>query len=224
MGIDSLRKTDTAIKYAKWVKENEHSLREVALIFFILALFAGVIWLTGRDAEPVTFMLGSICTLLYFSPKLARFVVPDRKPVRDMSYDEILDFIMASDAKLDWKWIETNWAEEAFLKEDPRLRIKVRFDDTGMHQKDFTESWMAALPDVSANSYWFDLSYDHALIDRFILVSVDGNKTELPVPEPGTLEIAQLNYRIAQIFDQHNTLEAYIGKLGMTVTKGAGDK
>ena len=110
------KKTNTAIKSAKWVKDHEHSLREIALVFFILAVFMGVVWITGRDVEPITFMLGSICTLLYVSPKLARYIVPDRKPVRYMGYDEILDFIITSDAKLDWKWIKTNWAEEAFLK------------------------------------------------------------------------------------------------------------
>lgn len=217
MGIDSIRKTKAATRSAMWIKKNEHSLREVALIFFILALFVGVIWITGKDVEPIAFVLGSICTLLYVSPKLARYVLPDRKPVRYMSYDEILDFINKSDSKLDLKWIETNMAEEAFLKEDPRLRISVRYDEDGIQQKDFTESWMTAFADPTASCYWFDLSYDHALIDRFILVSVDGGKAELPLPEPGSLHIDPLNYKVAQIFDEHNTLEEYMSKAGLHV-------
>ena len=215
MGLDSIRKTRTATSSAMWVKNNEHSLREVALIFFILALFVGVIWITGKDVEPIAFVLGSICTLLYVSPRLARYVLPDRKPVRYMSYDEILDFIKQSDAKLDWKWIETKWSEEAFLKEDPRLRITARYDKDGVHQQEFTESWMEAFTDPKASSYWFDLSYDHALIDRFILVPVDGGKAELPTPEPGTLQVDPLNYKVAQIFDEHNTLEEYMVRAGL---------
>lgn len=219
MGIDSIRKNKKIIRLADRIKQNEHPIREVALIFFILALFAGVVWLTGKDVEPITFVLGSICTLLYASPKLARYVLPDRKPVRHMSYDEILGFITLSDAKHDWKWIETNWAEEAFLKEDPRLRIRVRYDDTGIHNRDYAETWMAAFADPRANSYWFNLSYDGALIDRFVLVSVDGGKAELPTPAAGTLEIDPLNYKVAQIFDQHDTLDEYISRAGLTVKK-----
>ena len=223
MGIDSLRKTNAVIGLAKRVKDNEHALREIALVFFILAMFTGVIWIMGNDVEPIAFVLGSICTLLYVSPKLARYVIPDRKPVRHMNYDEILDFIRHTDANLDWKWIETNWAEEAFLKEDPRLRIRVRYDETGMYNRSFTESWMTAFTDQAANSYWFDLSYDHALIDRFILVSVDGGKAELPMPETGSLVVEPLNYKVAQIFDQHNTLDQYMGKAGLRVKQAQPD-
>ena len=219
MGIDSIRNNKKVINLAKKIKQNEHSIREVALVFFILALFAGLVWLTGKDVEPITYVLGSICTLLYVSPSLARYVLPDRKLVRYMSYDEILDFIALSDAKHDWKWIETSWAEEAFLKEDPRLRIRVRYDDFGIHNKDYTETWMAAFADTSASSYWFDLSYDGALIDRFILVSVDDGKAEMPTPVAGTLEIDPLDYKVAQIFDQHDTLDEYLDRAGLTVKK-----
>jgi len=217
MGIDSIRKTSKAIHLAEMIKRNEHPIREVALVFFILALFTGLVWLTGKDVEPIAFVLGSICTLLYVSPRLARYVQPDRKPVRYMSYDEILDFIALSDAKHDWKWIETNWSEEAFLKEDPRLRITVRYDDAGIHNKDYTETWMNAFAKPEASSHWSDLSYDGALIDRFVLIPVDEGKAELPMPEPGTLEIDPLNFKVAQIFDQHNTLDAYMARAGLTV-------
>lgn len=219
MGIDSIRKNRKVIKLAKWVKENPHSLREIALIFFSLALFTGVIWISGKDVEPIVYVLGSISTFLFASPSLARYVLSDKKPVRHMSYDEILEFITTSNAKLDWKWIETNWAEEAFLKEDPRLRIRVRRDDAGIHVKNFNESWAVTQPDSTENSYWYDLYYDSALIDRCILVSVDGGQAQLPIPDPDTLEVDLLTYKVAQIFDKHNTLEEYMGKAGLSVKK-----
>lgn len=224
MGIDSIRKNNKALKLIVWVKGNEHSLRETALIFFALTLFMAVVWISGTDVEPIVFTLGSICTLLFTSPAIARYALPDRKPVRHMSYDEILDFITASDAKLDWKWIKTNWAQEAFLKEDPRLRIRVRSDDEGICEKSFNESWVTALSASSATSYWFDLSYDHALIERFTLVFVDGGKAELPVPDPATLEVDPLDYKVSQIFDENNTLEEYMGKAGLSVKNNASGK
>jgi hypothetical protein len=219
MGIDTIRKSNKVIKMMVWIKENDHTLREVGLIFFALALFAGVIWISGKDIEPIVFTLGSISTLLFASPAIARYALPDRKPVRRMSYDEILSFLTATDAKLDWKWISTNWAQEAFLKEDPRLRIRVRSDDAGIRDKNFNEPWMATLSDSTATSYWFDLSYDSALIDRFTLVFVDGGKAELPVADSTTLEVEPLDYKVAQIFDENNTLDEYMAKTGLSVKK-----
>ncbi len=134
-----------------------------------------------------------------------------------MDYDEILSFIKTTNAKQDWKFIKTNWAEEAFLKEDPRLRIRMRWDDEGVHVKDFKEPWANKHPDPTANSYWYDLSYDGALIERFILVSVDGGRAELPLPDRSTLEVEPLIYKVAEVFDELNTLEEYMRRSGLSV-------
>lgn len=217
MSIDSIRKNSQVINVALWVKKNPHLIRETALIFFSIALFMGVIWISGKDVEPIVYVLGSISTLLFASPALARYVQSDKKSVRNMSYDEILDFITTSNAKLHWKWIETNWAEEAFLKEDPRLRIRVRKDELGIHIKNFNESWATRYPVPTATSYWYDLYYDSALIDRFVLVSVDGGQAELPLPDKDTLEVDPLVYKVAQIFDEHNNLEEYMDRAGLNL-------
>ncbi len=217
MGIDSIRTNNKTIRLAIWVKKHNHSLREIGLLFFALALFTGVIWISGKDVEPIAFVLGSISTLLFVSPTLARYVIPDRKPVRHMSYEEILDLITSSNPEQDWKWIETRRAEEAFLKEDPRLRIRARFDEEGIHVKDFSESWATTFSNSTATSYWFDLSYEGALIERFILVSVDDGQAKLPLADMTTLEVDPLTYKVAQIFDEHNTLEKYMGRAGLSV-------
>ncbi len=217
MGIDRLRKHEKTIKLATWTKANAHSVREFGLVFFALALFFGVIWISGPDVEPIVYMLGAISTLLFTGPTLARYVLPDRKPVRDMSYDEILEFIKTTHPKTDWHWIKTNRTEEAFLKDDPRLRIRVSWDDNGIHTRDFSESWAIMQPDQTAISYWYDLSYDRGLIDRFILVAVDGGQAELPLPDPATLEVELLAYKVAQIFDEHDTLQEYMDRTGLHV-------
>jgi len=218
MSIDSIRKNKTTIRLAMWVQANTHSVREVGLVFFALALFMGVIWIAGKDVEPVVYVLGAISTLLFTGPTLARFVLADKKPIRDMSYDEILEFIKTTDPKTDWHWLKTNWAEEAFLKEDPRLRLRVRWDDTGIHDKSFNEPWAISQSDQTATSYWYDLYYDSGLIDRFILVSVDAGKANLPLPAESTkLEVDPLSYKVAQVFDKHNTLDEYMNKVGFSV-------
>ena len=73
--------------------------------------------------------------------------------------------------------------------------------------------------DTPATSYWYDLSYDGGLIDRFILVSVDAGKADLPMPDPGSSEVSPLNYKVAQIFDEHNALDDYMARAGLTVKK-----
>lgn len=183
----------------------------------MLALFTGVVWIVGKDVEPIAYVFGLISSLLFACPSIAEYIVPNRKPVRHMGYDEILEFIKTTDGKADWIWIQTNWAEEAFLKEDPRLRIRVRWDDEGVHIKGFVEPWANKYPDPTANSYWYDLTFDGALIERFILVSVDGARAELPLPDRCTLQVEPLDYKVAQIFDGLNTLDEYMRRSGLTV-------
>ena len=217
MDIDTIRKNKRVIGIAIWIKECAHVLRVLAGIFFVLALVTGVAWIAGNNVEPIAYVFGLISSLFFASPSIAEYVSPSRKPVRHMGYEEILEFITTTNAKTDWKWVQTSWAEEAFLKEDPRLRIRVRWDNEGIHVRGFQEPWANKHPDPTANSYWYDLSYDGALIDRFILVSVDGARAELPLPDRNTLEVAPLIYKVAQIFDGLNTLDEYMRRSGLHV-------
>ena len=41
----------------------------------------------------------------------------------------------------------------------------------------------------------------------------------MPLPESGTLHVDPLNYKVAQVFDEHNTLEEYMSKAGLRVKK-----
>ncbi|MBW2194336.1 MAG: hypothetical protein JRF37_01855 [Deltaproteobacteria bacterium] len=59
------------------------------------------------------------------------------------------------------------------------------------------------------------------MIDRFILVSVDGGRAELPLPNPATLEVDPLVYKVAQVFDEHNNLEEYMSRAGLRVKNTA---
>lgn len=217
MDIDLVRKNKHAIKIALWIKANAHALRVVAGGLFVLALVIGGFWIFGKDVESFTFVFGLISSLLFASPSIAEYILPSRKPVSHMSYGEILDFIKTTVAKGDWKFVKTNWAEEAFFKEDPRLRIRMRWDDDGVHNQDFKEPWANKHPDPKATSFWYDLSYDGALIERFILVSVDGARAELPLPDPNTLEVDPLIFKVAQIFDELDTLDGYMVRSGLSL-------
>ena len=86
-----------------------------------------------------------------------------------------------------------------------------------MHVKDFKEPWANSHSDPTANSYWYNLYYDNALIERFVLVSVDGARAELPLPKASTTEVEPLIYKVAEIFDEGNTLEEYMEKSGLSL-------
>ncbi len=200
---------------AIWIKDNAHVLRIIGGLFFVLALISGIIWILGKDIEPIAFTFGMLSSLFLASPSIAEYIVPNRKAIRHMNFDEILNFILTTNPKDDWKIITNNWAEEAFLKEDPRLRFRCRYDDEGTHNKNFKEPWANKHPDSKATSYWYNLSYDGSLIERYILVSVDGGRATLPLPNISTSKVKPLPYKIAEIFDQIDSLKDYMQRSGL---------
>lgn len=211
-----IRDVNLIKKSAIWVKQYAHVFKVIGGIFFILSLLAGIIWISGKEIEPIAFTFGLLSSLFFASPSVAEYIVPNRKPIRHMDFNEILEFILDTNPKEDWKIIENNWAEEAFLKEDPRLRIRCRYDDEGTHNENFQEPWANKHPDKHATSYWYNLSYDGSLIERYILVSVDGSRARLPLPNLSTLKVKPLPYKIAEIFDGLDSLEDYMQRSGLT--------
>lgn len=200
-----------------WIKKYKHPLRVLGGVFFGMALLAAFFWISGFDIEPVAFSLGMMSSLFLASPSIAEYFLPDRKPVRDMTFEEILDFIPKTNASEDWHGISREWASERFLKEDPRLRFRAKFIDDGIQCEDFTEDWANRHPDKKATGYWYELYYDGAFLDRFILVSVDGGRADIPPPNLQTKEISQFNYHVAKIHDTLNTLDEYIKRSGLSV-------
>ena len=201
---------------AIWIKGNAHVLRIIGGLFFVLALMSGIVWVLGKDIEPIAFTFSLLSSLFFASPSIAEYIVPNRKAIRDMNFEEILNFILVTSPKDDWKIITNNWAEEAFLKEDPRLRVLCSYDDEGTHNENFQEPWANAHPDRSATSYWYNLSYDGSLIDRYILVSIDGSRATLPLPNLTTLKVKPLPYKVAEIFDRSDSLIDYMNRSGLT--------
>ena len=205
-------------KCALWVKEYKHPLRVIGGVFFVLALATGLVWALGKDVEPIAFLLGMLSSLFLASPSIAEFILPDRKPVRHMTYDEILDFIVTTDAKRDWHGVSTSVSSEYFLKEDPRLRFRARHTEDGVQNSDFKDPWANCHPNKHAAGYWHELYFDGNFIEQFILVAVDGARAMLPPPNFETNKIEPLDYRIAEIFDVCNTLDEYIRRSGLEVS------
>ena len=199
-----------------YIKKNAHVFRVIGGLFFVAALFSGILWSLGNETEPIAYTFGLLSSLFFASPSIAEYFLPNKKLVRDMDFNEILEFILSSDSKQDWKTITNNWEEEAFLKKDPRLRFRCRYDDEGIHNENFKEPWANKHPDKKATSYWYNLSYDGSLIDRYILVSVDGSRAILPLPDINTGKVKPLPYKVAEIFDSLDSLENYMNRSGLS--------
>jgi len=204
-------------KLALWVKEYTHPLRVLGGLFFVLALVSGIIWMFGAQIEPLAFTAALVSSLLLASPSVAEYLVPDRKPISLMSFSEILDLLLETNPSADWHRIALTWSTQVFLKEDPRLRFHSTLKEEGIQNSDFQEQWANRHPDSKACGIWHDLYYDGCLIERFILVSVDGARAEIPPPDSNTGRITRLAYQVARINDVLNTVDEYIRRSGLEV-------
>jgi hypothetical protein len=177
--------------------------------------------------DNVKHQLGSMVVIISsrFDTPIVRAESGAQLAERNIYYDDMYLFKPFDDMDpacpheyLDWQ-DQYLWQKVAYLKKDPRLRIRVRWDDEGIHVRDFKEPWANKHTDPIANSYWYDLSNNGALIERFILVSVDGARAELPLPNRNTLEVKPLIYKVAEVFDELDTLEKYMLSSGLSVKK-----
>ena len=198
-----------------WIKEYSHPIRVFGGILFILALVTGLVWIAGKDVEPVAFVLSLLSSLSFTFPSIAEYLYPDRKPVKQMSYDELLAFIPTTNYKDDWKGLSTHEASEFFLKEDPRLRFRTRYSEDGIQAMDFREEWANYFLHPRATSYWHELYYDGAFIHRTILVSVDDGNALLPAPDVYSNKVHDFEYAVAKIHDVLGSVDIYLGKSGL---------
>jgi len=208
---------------AIWIKANDTTFKILGLIFFVLTFFFGVLWLIGCDVESVVFVLSCISSSMFGLIEVAKYIEPDRKAIREMSLSEMLIFIENSDPKKEWKHFTTSYASESVLIEDPRLRLTIHFDETGTQCKDFKAVWANKFPNPYAYSSWVDIFYDRNLIDRHILVSVDGGNVMLPMPIPVSypeLVVSKKDYTIARMFNLSlASLDQYMKWAGICVKK-----
>jgi len=201
-------------RWAEWIKENEWYLNLIALAFFLLSLASGIVWLVSDRGESVAFVFSVLSALFFGLVPASKYCLNDLK-IRDMGYDDIIDYVLKTDPRRDWKNISTVKGTDAFLIADVRLRFVVLHGDEGIHNDDFREEWANKHPDRRAQSFWCDLYYGGGIINRFVLVAVDGSRAYLPIPHATSFEISEIDYRVAQIHDESGTLDEYIGRSGL---------
>src|SRR5258708_40045737 len=103
-----------------------------------------------------------------------------------MHITKVFDTIIQSDTQDHWQRFDYKRTERAVYKGDVNLRIESHLEED-LLVEDFAEEWATKLPDPHAHSYSYNIYYAATLVAQVVLVSVDGARALLPLPDPQTL-------------------------------------
>lgn len=118
-----------------------------------------------------------------------------------MNYNELFKLFHDSDAE-DWHpvYLQTGRVE-AYLKSNLDVRVISSSEDEHIQNENFYADWANRWPNKKAVGYYYDLYYRNTLVTRFVLVSVDGSRALLPVPDSHDSNVVALSkYKVAEIF------------------------
>ncbi len=130
-----------------------------------------------------------------------------------MTYDELMVIIDESERD---DWLFSDERGVYTFKHNLNVRIQRREID---HEWDkFTdEDWATKHPDPTAYRVTYEIYYGASFVKEVLMVSVDGHRATLPLPDRNTLKVSAQDYRFAQIVDQLGTLEEYMRRSGLEV-------
>ncbi len=130
-----------------------------------------------------------------------------------LTYDDVMDLVRSNEAD---QWVYNDSKGSHLLRSDVNLRI-VRRDTDDVPMPEFNEPWAKKHPDPIAHRVHYDVFYGASFIDEFMLVSVDGHRADLPLPDPQSTVIPREKYCLARAVDSQGTLDEYIKQSGLTV-------
>lgn len=126
------------------------------------------------------------------------------------------------------KWVSQPGHRDVFHHEQfPEFTI-VRNDDA-YDREQFSEEWCEdKFPDISCHRYEYELKYHATVLETVDLVSCDGGRYMLPLPEIKLLNESEesssrgfyvlkssLRYKVSNIFDQYYPLENAFARCGV---------
>ncbi len=195
-------------------------IRIVSYICIFTTIMLAIVWFFdgANRIEPITVGLGALSVLLLGIASFLQHRIKGSAPKKpgDMSTDELLSVVSASNPISDWDVSYSGRQALAVYKEDPDLRIDHEHNANYLHSDDFREKWANKFPDSRASSYYYDLYYGSSLLKRFLLVHVDGGRASLPMPQsPDDLRVDKASLNVARIFDNLGTLDDYFSRSGL---------
>lgn len=147
------------------------------------------------------------------SPKSLREL--NSKPTKD----NIIRVILESEEVDDWDVLISGQLQTAVFKHNVNLRIQINHEIEGVHSTNFSEKWATKHPDSHATSFYCITYYGQSSIMQNILVSVDGGRAFVPLPDLKTLTIDPLSYKITKIIDKADRTDEYIKRSGLKLSE-----
>lgn len=130
-----------------------------------------------------------------------------------MTYDELIELVYNSTKN---EWVFTDERGIYTFKKD--LNIRIHRKDIDHNSDRFSgEDWAKKHPDPTAYRVTYEIYYAASFVEEVLMVSVDGHRATLPLPDRNTLVVSRKDYQFARIVDQLNTLDEYMNLSGLTV-------
>lgn len=182
----------------------------------------------------VSTILGGIAAIWFFWDKITTWLEKMRRRSQpeeinlaaNPTRDNIEKVVFDSHPVNDWNHESDSARSVASYKHDMSLRFEIKYMDDGIQCAEFKEPWANCHADSLATGYWCNLFYGSTLVDRFILVAVDGARAMLPIPKKGApntrpTQVLPLDYKVAQIHDTLGTLAEYMRRSGLSIYEQA---
>lgn len=213
----NLSEDSRLVRASLWVQEHPFVWRIIGTAFFLATVMFAIIWVLGKEVEPITFIL-SLCSTLFFALPAIAELFTKNKPVSQMSYLELLDYIESSSPENDWISISPGETEELFCASETRLRIVHHIGDRGTQNENFQEPWAQRFPDSHARGLWYDIEFDRGCIRRILVVAVDGFRAYIACPKIPGMTITPLEDKIGRIIAlNENDYVEYRNRAGVTI-------
>lgn len=130
-----------------------------------------------------------------------------------MTYDELMVIIDESERE-DWLFSD----ERGIYTFKHNLNVRIERREIDNEWDKFTgEDWATKHPDSTAYRVTYEIYYGASFVKEVLMVSVDGHRATLPLPDRKTLKVSAQDYSFAQIVDQLGTLEEYMQRSGLEV-------
>lgn len=114
------------------------------------------------------------------------------------------------------EWLRHDDQGSFTYKADADLHIEREAYDL---QDTFNESWAVNHPDKTAHRVYYRVMYNSSLIERKLLVSVDGGRATLPLPDRKSLEVFLADVNFARIVDVADATDEYIERAKLKVIR-----
>ena len=129
-----------------------------------------------------------------------------------MTQKEVNDILATSSQN---EWIVDDETGSFTYKDDLNLRIeRAEYDKSNS----FNEDWATGHPDSQAEKVNYTVKYASSFVARKTLVSVDGGRATLPMPDVKTKKIVSSDdMNFAKIVDVGDRTDEYIERSRLTV-------